>query len=312
MNVLNIVNIPEKLINELKADYPWLNIRSEARRGNYAEHLGWADIVFGNLPVEMALAAPRLKWLQIVSSGVDGYLQLQNSSVKVTSAKGVHSETIAHHVIMMMLIFSRNFLVHNRLQKDHCWDRKPDEITSLKGKRLGLVGYGSIGQALAPLAKALGMEVTAVKKNPQIDRLSGIEIGEFSKLEHLLATSDHIVICLPFTPETCGIFNSGMFDKVKDGAYLYNVSRGETIDDDALIMALNSGKIRGAALDVFNQEPLPSDHPFWNIENLIITPHVAGHYNGLRESTFELFKLNLSRYLNNEPMRNEVNFGNGY
>ena len=313
MNVLIIVDLPAQLIADLVLKYPRLTIRAELNKDRYEDYANWADIVFGNLPVGIALKYKRLKWLQIVSSGIDAYLPLTDTEVEVTSAKGVHSETIAHHVMMMILVFSRNFLNHRTEQKAHKWNRKPDEITSLSGKRLGLIGYGSIGQQLGPLAQTFGMEVVAVKRTPvAAAENNGIDIMGFDKMDDVLATSDHVVICLPYTPQTIGMFDAATLGKIKHGAYLHNVSRGETIDEAALAVLLKTKHIAGAALDVFAHEPLPPGNPFWDMPNVIVTPHIAGHYNGLREATFRLFKKNLASYLCGQPMVNRVVFERGY
>ena len=149
MNILIIVDIPINLARELSIKYPFVNIRTELHSDKYEDHFEWANIVFGNLPADLALKFPNLNWLQIVSSGIDGYLHLIDSNVTVTSAKGVHSEAIAHHVMMMILIFSRNFLNHQAEQRASVWNRKPDHIMSLKNKKLGFIGYGSIGQSFS-------------------------------------------------------------------------------------------------------------------------------------------------------------------
>lgn len=311
MNVLNLVNLPESRLESLRQQYPQLIIRTELDRNMLEEYREWAEIVFGNCPVDWASRASQLQWLQVVSTGIDAYLPLQGKPVKVTSAKGVHSQPIAQHLAMTMLAFSRNLLTHQQEQRRQLWNRNPDAITSLSGQRLGIVGFGGIGENMLPFARWVGMEVIGIKKNPD-QQFPGVQIWGMERLEELLRTADHLVLALPFTPETDGLLNANRISQLKPRAFLYNVSRGELVDEKALVKALQSGQLGGAALDVFEKEPLPKEHPFWEMPHVIITPHIAGHFNGLRENTFDLFCENLSLFLQGKPLRNVVDFSKGY
>lgn len=290
---------------------PQLTIRTELDKGKIEDHLTWAEIVFGNCPVDWAKRAPQLKWLQIVSTGIDTYLDLASKPLIVTCAKGVHSKAIAQHISMMMLVFTRNFQRHQQEQRNKIWNRDPDSITTLAGKRLGIVGLGGIGEHLIPFASWSGMEVVGIKKR-STSKYPNLQVWGMDRLNELLRTSDHIVLALPYTPETVELLNEHRINQIKPGAFLYNVSRGELINEQALIRALQTKKLGGAALDVFEKEPLAKNHPMWEITNLIITPHIAGHFNGLRENTFELFKVNMSLFLQRLPLKNQVDFTQGY
>jgi phosphoglycerate dehydrogenase-like enzyme len=231
--------------------------------------------------------------------------------VEVTTASGIHAIPISEHIIGAILAFSRGFLRALAAQREGRWDRySPDEAA---GKTLGLIGYGPIARRTAMLAQALGMEVRVLRNTPQATPDPGVaQVYGPGELRALLAASDYVVLAAPLTPATRHLIDAAALAAMKPGAVLINISRGGLVDEPALVRALQEGRIGGAALDVFAEEPLPPASPLWALPNVLITPHLAGanpHYN--RRAT-ELFCDNLRRYLAGAPLLNRVDPQRGY
>lgn len=278
-------------------------------------------VVCGNVSPEMVAAAPRLRWISYWSAGLDGKVRpdIEARGLRVTNASGVHGPNIAEHLMTYILMFTRRLPDHFRAQVAGVWDRNDhtqragaDELT---GKTLGIVGLGRIGEALAVRAKAFGMRVVATKRDvsARYDANIGPDaLYPNAELPRLLAESDHICICLPYTPETHHLFDAAMLAHIRPTAYLYNIARGKIIDEPALIAALQNGRLAGAGLDVFETEPLPADSPLWKLENVILTPHTAGLTPHYFQRAAALFVANLKRYLNDEPLHNLYDPTRGY
>ena len=230
----------------------------------------------------------------------------------VTTAKGVHWRPLAEHLLFMMLLFSKNHQLFRQKQRAREWYRRPDALSLLSGQKLGIIGFGGIARTLVNFVQPFRMKIRAVDKNPPSEVPEGVDVTGLEGLETLLGSADHIVVALPLTEETRGFLHAERLKSIKPGAFLYNVSRGELVDEKALIDRLQSGLLGGAALDVFEREPLPPASPLWQMKNVGITPHIAGHYKGLREDTFMLFRENLSRYLKGKPLKNMADFEKGY
>lgn len=318
MNILSVVNVPEELWEPLRRQHPAVTVRTELDPARLDAYADWADVAFGNVPPAWALKTKRgttyrLRWLQSVSAGLDAYQSLLGTGIRLTSARGVHHQSIAHHVVMSILALNRQLPQHLREQGNGTWNRQPHAITSVVGQRVGMVGYGGIGEHLTPLAVALGMHVVGVARSvAEPTRRQGAALWPMSRLDELLQTADHVVLCLPLTPATAGFMNEARLRRMKTEACLHNVARGELLDEAALGRVLGEGHLAGAALDVFCQEPLPADHPLRHHPRVIVTPHIAGHYRGLREATFRLFSDNLGRFLAGQPLLNEVVSFNAY
>jgi D-2-hydroxyacid dehydrogenase (NADP+) len=278
----------------------------------------------GNPTPDLLTAAERLRWISFWSAGLDNKVtpQMMARNLLITSANGVHGPNIAEHVLMFMLMFARQMPFYARMQIAGRWERsmpidrrRGTDVFELKGQTLGIVGLGRIGEALTVRAKAFGMRVLALKRNPQSrydaevrpDALYGPD-----QLPQLLAESDHVCICLPHTPQTYHLFDAAMLAHMKPTAYLYNIARGQIIDEAALVAALQNGSLAGAGLDVFEKEPLAADSLLWQMENVIITPHVSGLTPHYFARTAELFAANLRRYLNGEPLQSLYDPARGY
>ena len=251
------------------------------------------------------LKATSLKWMHTFSAGVDSpfFVQLMERGVRLTNSSGATASPIAQTTVLYMLALSRNVRAWFQHQEKHEWARQ--EFAELDGARLAVLGMGPIGIEIARLGVALNMKVEAIRRTP-----TGSEpcpTFSFDQLSRVLANADWVAVALPLTNDTRQIFDAKTFAIMKPGAHFINVGRGELVDEDALIMALQSGHLAGAALDVFATEPLPPDSPLWNMDNVIITPHSssASAQSGLRSE--DIFVKNFARYVAGESLLNEVN-----
>jgi len=312
MKLLIHRTLPPRSLEKIQQIAPDAEIRVEPNPNALDPLLDWAEVILGNVSASRLLHRPQVRWLQIVSSGFDEYLPLASSSITVTTAHGVHAQTIAHHVVMAMLMFARGQLHFGDCQRQHKWDRTPTLPFSLVGQTVGILGYGAIGQELCKLTHALGMKAVALRRSqgPRPPELTQVFSGE--QLEGLLQQSDHVVITLPLTSATRGILSATRVAQLKPGAYVYNIARGGLVDESALRGRLQAGTLGGAAMDVFAEEPLSETSPWWDSPRTLITPHLAGHHRSLGDATLEVFIQNLQRYLKKQPLLNQADFSRGY
>ena len=278
--------------------------------------------------------ANRLKWVQLHFSGIDhaswSPIFDEQRGIIITNVAGAHAVPIAEYCVYIMGILGRDFLQLFRDQQTKTWSPRKYPVFELCGQTLGIVGYGHVGGELGRMARALNMRVLALKRNPQQRHASGYQwkgVGDPegifperffgpADLPDLLKESDFVVNCLPHTKETRGLFAEREFNMMKPKRYFINVGRGETVDYPALVRALASGVIAGAALDSHptDPHPLPADSPIWELPNVFISPHISGTRHSLQypERTNELFCANLRRYLDNQPLFNTVLKERGY
>jgi phosphoglycerate dehydrogenase-like enzyme len=269
--------------------------------------------------------APRLAWVHSATSGVERALTpaSRDRGLIVTNARGVFSRPIAEYVVMMILAVSRRLPQLLELQRERTW--QPLEGAELRDVTVGIVGLGSIGRAVGALATAFGCRVVAVRRRPEsgpeatrgdddlsfgeamLDRVGGPET-----LPQLLGESDFIVLAAPLTPETEDMINAETLALVKPGAWLINVARGRLIDERALLRALRDGPLGGAVLDTFREEPLPALSSFYDLPNVIVTPHTAWSSGRVLDRSVELFCDNLRRFATGEPLLNVVDPAAGY
>jgi len=236
---------------------------------------------------------------------------------------------MGEYVLMALLMLGHKLPEAIALQKEHKWGNNASrslQPLELRGSTVGIVGYGSIGREVARLLYPLGVNVLAAKRDLMKLEDSGYTpvglgdpMGHYFKrlypiegLKGMLKDCDFVVLTLPLTPETKHLFSTEMFDAMKPGAYLVNVSRGDLIDENALAQAVRAGKVGGAVLDVFSSEPLPAESPLWSLPEVIITPHISGASTHLVDDVVDLFVENLKRYQENQPLYNVVNTGSGY
>ena len=257
-------------------------------------------------------AAPRLRWMHVLSAGVDNVLfpELVDGPVPLTNGRGAFSATLSEWVIAAVLFFAKDLRRLLRDQAARRWD--PFDVEAVQGRTLGIVGYGDIGRAIAERLRGLGMEVLGVRRRAAAPDALGTTIVGAGQLAQVLSRSDYVVVAAPLTPETRGLIGPAAFEAMKPTAVFINVGRGPVVDEAALVDALRAGRIRGAALDVFEHEPLPPDSPFYALENVLLSPHCADHTAGWREVSMRLFLENLARFRAGEPLRNVVDKRRGY
>lgn len=283
------------------------------------ERIGDADVLLGGrLSQKQWDRAKKLRWIHVPWAGVNSLLALEDirrSTIPITNASGVMSDAVADQVMGCIIMLARDLPAQLRAQERAEWLRYDVESLRrrrLRGLTLGLLGYGAIGSAVAERGRGFGMHVVALRRNteqhpPELDRLLGTD-----ELPLLLETSDFVVVTLPLNDETRGMLGREQFGRMKPGAFLINIARGPIIRQEELVEALQSGTLAGAALDVFEKEPLPADSPLWTMPNVIITPHTAGGYRGFQDVTTDLFLDNLDRFLHGRPLRNRIEPVRGY
>jgi phosphoglycerate dehydrogenase-like enzyme len=269
-------------------------------------------LIAGTFNTEILHRATNLKWVHALAAGVDRLLfpEFVNSPIMLTNSSGVHPIPISEHVLGMMLMFARGLHDAMRSQFQKKWER-PTPV-ELYGKTLGIIGFGSIGERIGHLGKCCGMRVIGLKNTIDYPSTNADELLPPGKLDILLEQSDFVVVSLPLTTQTIHYISLKELKTMKDTAYLINISRGKIIKEDDLIQALQTGIIQGAGLDVFEEEPLPSDSPLWDLKNVIITPHYAGSTPEYFNRAITIFYDNLQRYLKGEPLLNKVDKKRGY
>ncbi len=292
-------------------------------RSDNKEHLkqiipGAEILVCFSLDKDTFLSAKKLKWIHAAYVGIDNLLfpELLKSKVLLTSSRGIHGDTVSDHIMAMILAFAKGLLTSWTCKSQRKWS--PVDVMRQRfepqEKLLGIVGFGTIGQSLARKAKAFGMQVMATKnragrgeKIKYVDRLFPRDkFGEF------LCTADFVVLTVPLTKETHHLIGAKELDCMKKTTIIINAARGGIVDEKALIRALKKKKIAGAGLDVFEEEPLSPESKLWELENVIITPHIAGSRRDYFKKVGEIFRVNLNRYLDRKPLLNLLDRKLGY
>jgi phosphoglycerate dehydrogenase-like enzyme len=289
---------------------------------DFARALPDADVVVtGGLTDDELARAGRLRWFSSVAAGLDDMAApaLLARGVAVTNASGVHGPNIAEHVLAMILMFTRGMPRLLRAQLARRWERnltsRSDGPGELTGKTLLVVGLGRIGEAIAARARPFGVRIVAVKHDPSTRHDGGVAVDELlgmDALDEALGRADHVCLTVPLTRETHHLMDARRLARLRAGAFLYNVSRGAVIDEAALVAALRAGKLAGAGLDVFEEEPLPPTSPLWDLDNVILTPHVAGATPLYYDRAAALFADNLEHFLAGQPLRNRFDPARGY
>ncbi len=272
--------------------------------------LAGADVLFswdyrGHMLAKLLPTADRLRWIHQAGAGVDAVLspEVAAGDVLVTNSAGVFDEPIAEFVLGLVLAFAKGFPESWAHQRSHHWQHRLNE--KVAGGRAVVVGVGGIGRATCRLLRAVGMDVTPVGRSSRQDPQLG-QVHTVSELTTLVAHADVVVAATPLTRATRGLFGADFFTAMSDHARFINVGRGALVDEAALLAALHNGDIAGAGLDVFSVEPLPADSPFWDLPNVVITPHHAGDYVSHREALVQTFLENLQAWIDDEPLHNVV------
>jgi phosphoglycerate dehydrogenase-like enzyme len=313
-------SFPGEHVDRLRAEFPSLEFSSPRDAGEADRLLPGAEVVFGwAVKAENFPSARRLRWVHVSAAGVTPLLfpAMVESDVTLTNGRGLHSVAMAEHTLGVMLSFTRKLHLARDAQRDRrwtqdaLWQARP-EFGQLGGATLGVVGLGSVGSAIAERARALGMRVVAVRRHPAADPAPADAQWGIEALPRLLEASDWVVLAAPLTGVTRGIVGAREIAMMKPGAVLINLGRGALVDESALAAALAAGRIAGAALDVFEREPLPPESPLWSMPQVIVSPHVSGFGPRYGERASDLFGRNLRRYLAGEPLLNVVDKRAGY
>ncbi len=276
---------------------------------------GRIEASYGHFPAGLWPRMTGLKWLQSTWAGLDTLLEdpaVRSHPAVLTNAH-IHARSISEHLWGMCLMLTRNLHIAARRQHLHQWDRGPmtEGLSSLSGRTLCVAGLGEIGRQCAVIGRALGMRVIGIRRRSG-GAAEGVDevVGPEDRVE-AFRQSRVIMVLLPHTARTVGFISRREMNAM-DGAYILNGGRGTSVDTAALVEALKSGKVRGAGLDVTDPEPLPENHPLWDMPNVIITPHYSGIHPGYGEEAFSVFLDNLRRYVSGEPLVNVVDKAEGY
>lgn len=321
----------EGILTMLRQVSPRLVI--EARADKDADKIGnlWGEVevLYTDDPLPPEGSSPKLRWIQGNYAGVDRWGELPVTQPYIwTTTSGIHGH-VAELVLTLMLAFARKFLLILENQKRADWPKNRFELFEpyeLRDSTVGIIGYGVIGRQVGYLCRAFGMRVIAADREevltyepawklpgtPPLTASMPDRLYDPSDIKSLLRESDYVVLCVPYTRETHGMINADTLAAMKPSAVLINVARGAVVDEAALVDVLKAGKIRGAGLDVYSQEPLPSSSPFWKLPNVIACPHVAGFSPHYFKRAMTLFAENLRRYLGGEPLLNVVKKERGY
>jgi phosphoglycerate dehydrogenase-like enzyme len=323
MKVLSMGRWHPEHLAALKAQYPDSAFASAVGEAEALAQVGDADVVWGHVSRGVFLAARKLRWLQHKGAGMNWLRdvpELVASDVVVTNAAGAAAATVADHVFAMLLSFVRDLPALREAQADHRYLGPRDyHGGSLAGMTLGVLGLGHIGRAVARRGHAFDMRVfaTDASDRPRPDYVT--ELWGPRQFSGLVVLSDALVICAPLTEETANLLDAQVLDLMKPTAYLFVVSRGGIVDEEAVIAMLRSGRLAGAGIDVFAFEetagqhvPLPDSSPLWDVPNLIVTPHCASHSPQTMKNTRAIFDENLARFVNGKPLVNVVDKRRGY
>ena len=317
----------------------WPKLRFEKRSPRADEHIPeelWREVEMLYMSYATSLPtpeqAPHLRWVQLYSAGADYLFKrpLFQGDVTFTSASGVHAVNIAEYVLAVMLAWFHRLPNLLQWQQRGQWVSEKTRSSGLmpeelRGKTLGVVGYGSIGRQVARLAVAFGMRVLAMQRGTD-HRDSGFQFADvgdlegvlparyyaFDQLHVMLGECDVVLIAAPLTDQTRGMFNAAAFQAMKPEAFLVNIARGDLCNEHDLLQALQEQRIAGAALDVFQREPLPADSPFWHLPNVFISPHVSGLTPAYDDRAATIFAENLRRYMAGQPLYNVIDKAKGY
>ncbi|OFE14504.1 oxidoreductase [Humibacillus sp. DSM 29435] len=290
---------------------------SPAQEREWLQMLATADVAFDfdwRDPAQLLTNAPRLQWVQATSAGIGGFVKrygLDGGELTLTTAAGTHAAPLAEFAVTGVLHFVKDVPQLVSRQREHHWERHVSG--QLAGRRATVVGLGSIGRQVATVFHALGVQVTGVgRSGSTYDLPNGVATIDIENLDDVLEATDILVLAVPLTPETQNLIDASRVSALPAGAIVVNVARGQVIDENALTEALSARKLGGAALDVFDVEPLPSASPLWDLPNVLVSPHSASTAAVENEVLTDLFIDNFRRLRGGEPLRNVYQAGRGY
>ena len=320
MRVLLLAFAPDDVnaaaVDQVRILAPDLRVVMTRDRAEIEALLPDIEIVAGHIPHDLVVTAPRLCWFQQWGAGADWLLRYPEAAERdfiLTNASGVHAIPISEQIIGMLLMLARGLHHAVRAQvRQEWWQPPAGMVFELPGKTMLLVGVGAIGERTAALANALGMQVEGIRRNPAQVVAGVAAMYAPDRLRERLGHADVVVLTVPLSQATQGLIGPAELQAMKRSAYLINIGRGGTVDEPALIRALEEQQIAGAALDVFAEEPLPPSSPLWTMENVIVTAHYSGATPHYDERAMEIFLDNLRRYRDDAPLRNIVDKHAGY
>ena len=303
--------------SRLKTALPEMHIVVAESADEAARAVGEADAAFGTMPEKLLRDARKLRWLQAPQAAPPAgyyYPALIAHAVVVTNFREIYNDHIGAHIMAFVLAFARGFHHYFPRQVRREWRREPDDsgVIHLPDATALIVGVGGIGSEAARLAAAFGMHVMGVDARRREAPPGVLKLDGPDALDALLPLADFVILTVPHTPATEGFMNRARFQRMKRTAFFINIGRGMTTRLDDLVAALRAGEIAGAGLDVFEQEPLPADHPLWTMPGVLITPHTAGHGPFLDDRRLEVLLDNCRRFLAGEPLRNVVDKANWF
>ncbi len=312
---------PHWFEQNLRRDFAGVEIARCLNYEGIEQDLREADVALTySLRPEQLAIAEKLRWVHSPSAAIHQFMfpEFVKRKVLLTNGSEVHGPVVAEHVLALMFALAKNLPAAFRFQQRCEWAQKEmwadgGRPRELAWGTLGLIGIGAIGREVARLASSLGMRVAAVRANPEKPKPYGVdEVFPPGQIDDLLAMSDYVVLAAPVTDATHHLMNTDRFTAMKSSAFLVNVGRGALVDESALHAALKEKRIAAAALDVFEEEPLPANSPLWALDNLLITPHTAGFSEKMWERQYVFFAENLRRYLANQELLALVDMKKGY
>lgn len=314
ITVMMFGNVASQWTNEIRERFPDIEIISGSESDEDFGHYGDVDVLVGwKFPRGLFSRMPNLTWIQSVAVGVEGWIDDPSlpRHVSVTNVKGLYAEPIAEYIVWALISLTRGFHRHVLNQKWGRWVQEAD--FGLTGKRLAIAGLGSIGQAVAARASAFGMRNLGIVRDPSAAGNESVdEIIAHTDVAKIAGEVDALVICLPLTAQTRGLFGKDFISRMRKDAIIVNVAREEITDYSCIADAVRNGKLAGAALDVFENEPLRRWNRLWRIPNVLVTPHVSAMTPGYGRQVADLIGENLGNYLEGGALRNMVDRRKGY
>lgn len=305
----------EEDVAALRREHPGLDL-VQAGRDNLADAIADAEGVYClGLTSEQFRAARKLRWVQSQGAGVEWIArcpEIVPTDVVVTNTRGAHAQTIAEHTFAMLLYHTRGLGSLMEAQRERRWGKPGRALVGLSGMTMGVIGLGRIGSAIAQRAHGFDMTVRAVDANkvPRPDYVQ--HVAGLDGLDALLAESDAVAVAIPITAETRGLLGERQIARMKESAYLLVMSRGGIVDERAVATALKEGRLAGAGMDVFENEPLEDESPLWDAPNLVLTPHCSGSSRQTSALAWSIFAQNVGRFVRGEPLENAVDKQRGY
>jgi phosphoglycerate dehydrogenase-like enzyme len=311
---------PAWFVERVRSDFPQVEVSYSSKKCDDDQALRDADVMIGwSLEREQLRAATTLRWVYSITAAVDQFLypELISSEIAISNAGSVHGPVVAEHAIAMALALAKRLPSAVRYQErrkwamEAIWNEQP-RPREVRGATLLVIGLGSIGAEVAQMAAALKMHVIGVREHPERGTAGANEVVGYEALESAIGQADFVVLAAPLTPRTRHLIDARRLQLFKPTAFLINVSRGALVDEAALVKALREHKIAGAALDVFEEEPLSRWSPLWKMPQVLITPHTAFLTENVWRRHYEVFTANLKRYMAGQPLEGVVDKSRGY